>query len=264
MIKVLCIGDLVGRPGRTAIKEFLHSLVEQVNPTFTIANIENAARGFGVTDKVFREIAQYPIDGFTSGNHIFDKKEFFESLNRIPNLIRPLNYPKSNPGKGLMILKKNGVSLAVINIMGRAFTSILDCPFRTIDESLKELENSGVPIIVDFHAETTSEKQAMGWHLDGRVAAVFGTHTHVQTADERLLLKGTGYITDIGMTGAQDSITGMKKEPIIEKFKTHIHYPFSPPETSKVMLNGIILTIDETTNTCTHIKRVQCITETDT
>lgn len=218
-MKVLFIGDVIGSPGRRAIKTMLGKVREDHAIDLTIANAENLAGGFGVTPDILAETAALGIEGFTSGNHIWDKKEIIDQLDRIPNLIRPINYPPGNPGRGAMVLEtKKGVRLGVINLMGRAHMPPCDCPFRAAAAAVEEMINSTPCIVVDMHCETTSEKNAMGWYLNGRVSAVVGTHTHVQTADARILPGGTAYITDIGLTGGMDSVIGMETGMSIEKF----------------------------------------------
>ena len=217
-MRILFIGDIVGRPGRTIVKNNLSRIIKEENIDFIVANGENSAGGLGITKETYEELIIAGIDVVTLGNHTWDKKEVFEFINKSEKLIRPANYPEGNLGKGYVIVKKNDKNIAVVNINGRVYMDPVDCPFRTMDKVLKEIEGQADIIIVDFHGEASSEKQAMGWYLDGRVTAVVGTHTHVQTADERLLHNGTAYITDVGMTGPMDSILGMNKEIIVNKF----------------------------------------------
>ncbi len=221
-MRFLLIGDVIGRTGRNALKRFLPDIIERYNIDFIVANAENAAGGFGLTKKVYKGLIGLNIDVLTSGNHIFDKKEIFEIINE-ENILRPANYPTGVPGKGFNIFKKNDKKIAVINLMGRVFMGIpLDCPFRKFDEIYEKIKNKVDYIIVDFHAEVTSEKNAFGYYVDGRADIVFGTHSHVATADEKILPKGTVYITDVGMTGAYNSVIGMKIEEPIKKFLTGI------------------------------------------
>jgi metallophosphoesterase (TIGR00282 family) len=243
-IKILCIGDIVGKPGRRILKQALPMLQREHKINVTIANIENAAGGFGVTIKAYDELKDLDIQVFTSGNHIYDKRDIMTQFAQIPKVIRPLNFTEKSPGDGFKIITFNTFKIAVVNIIGRVFMNPTDCPFRAIQKHLEALRAITPIIIVDFHAETTSEKQAMGWFLDGKVSTVFGTHTHVATADERLLDQGTAYITDIGMTGAKDGILGMERGAIIEKFLTQLPAKFQASSSKKKMINGIIVTVD--------------------
>lgn len=219
-MNILCIGDIVGKPGRDFISARLHKLIEEYKVDFVVANGENCAHGVGITKKTYDELVNAGVNVITLGNHTWAKKEVLEFIEDKENLIRPANFPASNPGRGYVITQKSGKRIAVINLVGRVYMENYDCPFKKVDEILAEIENQADIIIVDFHAEATSEKLAMGWYLDGRVTAVFGTHTHVQTSDERLLPQGTGYITDVGMTGPYNSILGVDKDIIIKKFIT--------------------------------------------
>lgn len=252
-MKVLVIGDVMGKPGRDAMKEFLDKKKNEYD--FVIVNGENAAAGFGITPKIADEFFDLGVDVITSGNHIWDKKELYPYLDENKNILRPLNYPKGVPGFGYTI-KENvkGEKIAVINIQGRVFMPEVDSPFQRIEEVIEEIKKETKNIIVDFHAEATSEKLAMGWYLDGRVSAVYGTHTHVQTADERILEKGTGFINDVGMTGSHDSIIGMSIETVLPKFLTSLPSRFEVA-TGNVKVNGIELNIDKEGN-CKEINRI--------
>ena len=220
-IRVFAVGDVIGRPGRNILRTAIPILHKTYDWDALVVNVENAAGGFGLTPEVFAEFRKMPIDCMTSGNHIFDKKGYKEWMGDAPGLLRPLNLPSGSIGRGaLTVTLNNGLQLGVINIMGRTFMKPYDCPFRAVDKAVAELRQQTPLILVDFHAEATSEKMAMGWHLTGRVSAVWGTHTHVPTADGRVLDKTTGYLSDLGMTGAYDSVIGMKKEPVIEGFQT--------------------------------------------
>ncbi len=254
-IKVLCIGDLVGKPGRLMLKSWLPRIQKEHGINITIANIENISGGFGVTVKSYEELKELDIQVFTSGNHIYDKREIMSEFHRMPKLIRPLNFIEGAPGNGIRIFKYNTLKIAVVNLIGRVFMNTVDCPFRVMEKALAEIQKETPIIIVDFHAETTSEKQAMGWFLDGKVSAVYGTHTHVQTADERLLDNGTAFISDIGMTGAKDGILGMEREPVISRFLSQLPAKFQVSASSKRMINGIILTLNHN-GKATHIERV--------
>jgi len=220
-MKFLCIGDVIGRTGRNALKRFLPEVKEKYQPDFIVLNGENAAGGFGLTKKVYDELLSMGIDVITSGNHIFDKKEITQFIDQEEKLLRPANYPPQALGRGYGIYEKNGKKIAVINLMGRVFMGIpLDCPFRKFDEIYEKVKDEADYIIVDFHAEATSEKTAFGYYVDGRADIVFGTHSHVATADEMILPKGTAYITDVGLTGPKYSVIGMKIEEPIQKFIT--------------------------------------------
>jgi metallophosphoesterase (TIGR00282 family) len=222
-VKVLFIGDIVGKPGRRAVELFLRKVQEEHGVTFTVANGENAAGGFGITPSVAEDLFCAGIDVITTGNHVWDKKEALQLLPKEHRLLRPLNYPPGTPGVGSVVMKDSaGSPVAVINIEGRVFMRPQACPFRAVEEEIALLRKEARVILVDFHAEATSEKLAMGWYLDGKVSAVFGTHTHVQTADERILPEGTAYITDVGMTGPSESVIGVKKDIILRRFLTSL------------------------------------------
>ncbi|MEW6601138.1 MAG: TIGR00282 family metallophosphoesterase [Nitrospirota bacterium] len=256
-MKILFIGDIVGKPGRNAVKEGLPGLINKLKIDFVIANAENAAGGFGVTKSVGEELFALGIDVLTSGNHIWDKKEAVTYITKENRLLRPANYPGEVPGAGSIIMKTPaGEKVAVLNLSGRVFMQPLDCPFQTAQKELAALKEQTKVIIVDFHAEATSEKSAIGWYLDGEVSAVIGSHTHVQTADEKILPKGSAFITDAGMTGPTDSVIGVKKEQIINKFLTHIPVRF---ETAKgeTLLSCVVLEVNPKTGTSTSIQRLQ-------
>ena len=242
-VRVLFVGDVIGRPGRRALNLHLPTLVEKYSPSIIIGNGENAAGGIGMTEDVCRELFG-KFDVITSGNHIWDKKEGLECLKREPRLLRPANYPDRNPGMGAYVCEVNGgIKVGVLNLQGRVFMEPLECPFRAADESLENLRMQTNVIIIDFHAEATSEKQALGWYLDGKVSAVIGTHTHVQTADEKILPEGTAYLTDVGMTGGYNSVIGMKKEQAIQRFLTSRPHRFEPAK-GRLILSAVYLEID--------------------
>jgi len=242
-IGVLFIGDIIGRPGRDALKEVLPALRKKFGPSFVVANGENAAGGVGITEEIGQDLLAM-VDVLTSGNHVWDKKEALAYMEKEPRLLRPANYPPQNPGKGaIVVTDSGGRKLGVLNLQGRVFMEPLDCPFRTADEEIKRLRAETPIIIVDFHAEATSEKQALGWYLDGRVSAVIGTHTHVPTADERLLPEGTAYISDVGMAGARNSVIGIKREQAIQKFLTGRPHRFEP-EKDGLFLSAVFIEID--------------------
>ena len=243
-MNILCLGDIVGQPGRDILTQELSSIQSHHNIDFTVANIENAAAGFGFNQKIYNELLALNIDAFTSGNHVYAKRDVMQDFDSFDVLVRPLNFPKQHPGTGVRLFDCNGCKIALINIIGRVFMNLSDCPFKAMDDVLKTVDADIV--LVDFHAETTSEKQAMGWFLDGKVNVIFGTHTHVQTADCRVLSKGTGYVSDIGMCGAYDSVIGMDKTISVQKFITQLpdrHQPVKNP--SEYVIGALIITIED-------------------
>jgi hypothetical protein len=263
-MKILMVGDVVGKPGRRVLLDSLPGLYDRHNPELTIVNAENAAGGFGVTASVLDELLGNPhIDVLTSGNHIWDKLEALQLIDGQPRLLRPHNYPEGTPGQGWVVVKaSNGVKVGILNIMGTVFMHpVLDCPFRCADQVLSNKTEELDVVLVDFHAEATSEKMAMGWYLDGRVSVVVGTHTHVATADERILPDGTAYISDLGMTGCYNSILGMNKEKVLNRFLRRIPERFEPA-IGPAMLCGAIIDIDEISGQSRSIDRVT-ITETE-
>jgi len=256
-MKILFAGDIVGSPGRKAIAEFVPKIKRKEKVEFAIANGENAAGGSGITPRLSEEIFSSGIDVITSGDHIWKRKEILETLDEHNNILRPANYPPGVPGLGASVVKaKNGTLVGVINLVGRVFMEAVECPFRKAQEEISQIQKKTKIIIIDIHAEATSEKIAMGWYLDGSVSAVMGTHTHVQTADERILPQGTAYITDVGMTGPHDSVIGRKKEQILTRFITQLPTRFEMAD-EDVRLNGVILDIDEKTGKARSIERVQ-------
>jgi metallophosphoesterase (TIGR00282 family) len=255
-MNIFFIGDIVGAPGRRAVEELLPRVVDHYFIDLVVANGENASGGLGITPQVADQLLSQGIDLLTSGNHIWKHKEILPYLEETDRLLRPANYPPETPGRGFAILETAaGERAAVLNLEGRVFMSNLECPFRTAEQILASLPQEVKVILVDMHAEATSEKQAMGWFLDGRVSAVVGTHTHVQTADERVLPGGTGYITDIGMTGPVDSVIGMKKEIILERFLSQRPQPFKVAA-QNIQLQGVILKIDGQGH-CQELLRLQ-------
>ncbi len=256
-MRLLFIGDIVGRPGRRALKENLPGLQRELDIDFVVANGENAAGGNGITREVARELLASGIDVITMGNHVWDHKEIFELIEREKRILRPANYPPGVPGVGLGVFEtRGGVEIVVLNLAGRVFMPELDCPFRVADQLLEQLGDSQKVILVDFHAEATSEKMALGWYLAGRVSAVCGTHTHVQTADERVLPGGTAYITDVGMTGPRDSVIGVKKELVLSKFLTQLPRRFEVAP-GPYQFNAVVIDIDDETGEARQIKRIQ-------
>jgi len=251
------IGDIVGRPGRKAVKENLKDLIREFKLDFIVANGENAAGGMGITRDIAKELYACGIDVITMGNHVWNKREVIEYIAREDRILRPANYPPGTPGKGWQIFNTgNDMSVAVINLSGRVFMDNLDCPFRKADELLQKIAGRARVILLDFHAEATSEKVAMGRYLDGRVSAVCGTHTHVQTADECILPGGTAYITDIGMTGPRESIIGFKTSPILDKFISQMPKKFEVAQ-GLYQLNAVVIGINNDTGEATEIRRIQ-------
>jgi metallophosphoesterase (TIGR00282 family) len=244
LMKILFVGDVVGSPGREMIKEYLPKLKAKYRPQATIINGENAAGGRGITETIYKEFLETGANAVTLGNHTWDNKEIFDFIDHAKSMVRPANYPEGTPGTGLMFVKVEGIETAIINLQGRTFMQALDCPFQKADELIKKAKTRTNIIFVDFHAETTSEKQAMGWYLDGKVSAVIGTHTHVQTADNRVLPKGTAYLTDVGMTGPYDGILGMDREAVIKRFITSMPVRFEVPKTGRKQLSACIIDID--------------------
>ena len=257
-IKILFIGDVVGSPGRAAVKALVPKLKAREGIDVVIANAENSAGGTGITPRTARDLFQSGCDVLTSGDHIWRRPEVIEILNKEPCLLRPANFPKVTPGRGSVVFKTpQGVNIGVICLLGRVFIdTMVDPPFRIVQEEIKLLKESTPIIVVDMHAEATSEKVAMGWFLDGEVSAVLGTHTHIQTADEHILPKGTAYITDVGMTGPYDSVIGRKKDKIIETFLTGMPTRFELG-TEDIELDAALLEIDEKTGKALSIKRIR-------
>jgi 2',3'-cyclic-nucleotide 2'-phosphodiesterase len=253
---ILFIGDIFGKPGREIARRAIPALVEQRDIDFVIANVENSAAGFGVTGDIADTILSYGVDVMTTGNHVWDKKEVLEYIPREPRLLRPANFPVGVPGRGSIVGRtRTGEPVGVVNVMGRVFMSPLDDPFAVALREADALRAKARVIFVDFHAEATSEKVAMGWHLDGRVTAVVGTHTHVQTADERILPKGTACLTDAGMTGPHDSIIGVQIEPALTRFVNGMPAKFEAA-TGPGRLNAVIVTADPRTGLATAIERL--------
>ena len=255
-MKILFLGDIVGRPGRAAVRQLLPYLKESEKIDVVIANAENAAGGSGITPRIVEELEEYGVDVITSGDHIWKKKEIYDYLDKNDHVVRPANYPEGAPGMGGTVVKVGGKKVGVINLIGRVFMDAVDCPFKAAQKEVDRIKQETKIIIVDLHAEATSEKVAMGWFLDGKVSAVIGTHTHIQTADEKILPEGTAYITDCGMTGPYDSVIGRKKEEILRRFITQLPTRFETAE-SGVEMHGVIVEIDDATGKALNIKRVQ-------
>ena len=254
-MNILFVGDIFGRPGRNAASRFIPKLIDERSVDFCIANGENAAGGFGLTVNIAHKLFNYGVDVITSGNHIWDRKEAESVLADSDRILRPANYPPGVPGSGSTYVNKNGVTVGVINLLGRIFMQPIDDPFRSADAIINNISSITDIIIVDFHAEVTSEKMAMGWYLDGRVSAVLGTHTHVMTADERILPKGTAFISDVGMTGPHDSIIGVHIEQSLERIRKQVPVRFSPAEDG-LKFSAVLLDIDETTGKARSIERI--------
>ncbi|PYQ95523.1 MAG: TIGR00282 family metallophosphoesterase [Acidobacteria bacterium] len=256
MIRLLFIGDIVGRPGRDLVRYGLPAIVERHQIDLVIANAENSAAGFGITREIGDHLLEWGVDVMTSGNHIWDKKEALDYIGAEPRLLRPANYPAGAPGNGSYLARtRDGRSVGVVNVMGRVFMLNIDDPFTSVLREIETLKQRTRIVFVDFHAEATSEKIAMGWHLDGRVTAVVGTHTHVQTADERIMPKGTAYLTDVGMTGPHDSIIGVEIEAALGRFLTALPAKFDTA-TGNPRLNAVIIEADEATGRATGIERL--------
>lgn len=255
MIRGVFFGDIIGRGGRETIKKFLSEFTTNYRPDIIIANGENSSGGLGITPKTALELKEMGIDIITTGNHIWRKREMYNEIHRLQHIIRPANYPPGLPGMGYLTIKKKETEVAIINLEGRTYmNALIDCPFRTADEIIKNLNGIKI-IIVDFHAEATSEKRALGFYLDSRVSIVAGTHTHIQTADEDILPGGTGYITDVGMVGPLYSVIGLKKELAVDKFLTNRPNRYETGDGMQI-LNAIYFELSEETGRCTKIERI--------
>ncbi len=254
-MRVLLIGDIVGKTGRRMVGQHIRRFRQEHSIDFVVANGENAAGGNGLTHDVLDELLSCGIDVITSGNHIFDKKEIFQFIDDVPQVLRPINLPPGTPGRGYIVASPVGVPVAVVSVAGRAFMPFqYDDPFRALDELLASLKDQVQVVLVDFHAETTSEKAALAWYLDGRVAVVVGTHTHVQTADERILPGGTAFLTDLGMTGPADSVIGVKTELVIQKLRTQLPVRFDTAQ-GRGQFGALMVDIDPDKGTATRIER---------
>jgi metallophosphoesterase (TIGR00282 family) len=260
-LNIFCIGDIVGRPGRRIIAEKLKTLVAERDIDCVIANAENAAGGSGLTPQIHTKLQRYGVNLVTLGDHTYRKKDIIETLEKSEDIARPANFSEQAAGRGIASYKTGkGPAVAVVSLIGRLFMKPVDCPYHAIDKILPQLQQKADIIIVDFHAEATSEKIAMGYHLDGRVSLCFGTHTHVVTADEKILPKGTAYITDIGMTGAHDSVIGRGVESVLKSFRTQMPFPFEVA-TGDVKMNAILVTIDSNTKKAEQIERISISAE---
>src|SRR5262245_20063382 len=257
-LTVLCVGDVFGEPGRRAIISLLPGLKKQYEVDLAVVNVENAAAGYGVTPAIARGFLEQGADVMTSGNHIWDKKEIIEYIARENLLLRPANFPTGVPGAGSIVVKAGPHKVGVLNLMGRVFLPNLDCPFRKADEEIARLKQDTPIVVVDMHTEATSETLAMGWYLDGRASAVVGTHRHVQTADERILPKGTAYITDLGMTGPIDSVIGADPEQALQRFLTQMPNRLEPAK-GPAALHGALIRIDPETGRGLSIERLRVV-----
>jgi len=256
LVNILCIGDVYGEPGRRALAHWLPRLRAELEADLVVANVENAAAGFGVTPALARGFLAAGVDVMTSGNHVWDRKEIVEYLVKENLLLRPANYPRGAPGVGSVVVKAGAARVGILNLQGRTFMVPIDCPFARADEEVPRLRAETPVVIVDMHAEATSEKQAMGWYLDGRVSAVVGTHSHVQTADERILPGGTAFLTDLGITGPFDSVIGVRPELAIQRFVTGLPNRFEPAR-GRSRVQGALIRVDPESGRAVAIERVQ-------
>jgi hypothetical protein len=255
-MRILFIGDIVGRPGRIALKRWLPKLRRELSIDIVVVNAENAAGGLGVTPEILDELFQQGVQAVTLGNHTWRKKALIAAIDNYVNVLRPLNFPKGSPGRGSAVIPlDDGRKLGLVNAIGRIYMEPCDCPFEKTEEAVEELRKETHTILVDMHAEATSEKSALGWFLDGRCTAVVGTHTHVQTADERVLPGGTAYISDVGMTGPRDSVIGVEREIVIYKFRTGLPASFDVAK-EPAMVNGVVIESSDETGKAVSIERV--------
>ncbi|MDP4180271.1 MAG: TIGR00282 family metallophosphoesterase [Bacillota bacterium] len=254
-MKVLFIGDVVGNPGRKVAKEMINKIKKEEAIDFCIVNGENAAGGSGITYVIAQELYKSGVDGITLGNHTWSKNEILNFIESDNKIVRPANYPQELPGQGSVILNGKNGKIGILNLLGRVYMDNIDCPFKAADRELEHLKKEVKVVLVDMHAEATSEKIALAWHLDGRVSCVLGTHTHVQTSDERIFPFGTGYITDVGMTGPYEGVIGVNKEIVLRKFLTHMPVKFEVAK-GKVIFNAVVLEIDEVNGKTTNIRRI--------
>lgn len=256
-MKILFIGDVVGEPGRQALNQIIPKLKKREGVEFVIANGENVAGGSGITPALADTVFSYGVDVMTSGDHIWKRREIVDKLDTDRRIVRPANYPRGVPGSGsTVVTAENDTNVGVVNLVGRVFMQPVECPFRVAREEIEKIKSKATIIIVDMHAEATSEKIALGWYLDGMVSAIIGTHTHVQTADEKILPKGTAFISDAGMTGPFDSVIGRNKEAVLSRFITQMPSKFETAD-GDIQLHGVIVDVDEKTGKAESIKRVQ-------
>jgi len=255
-LNILCIGDVVGRPGRRVLADKLRNLVDERSIDCVIVNAENAAGGSGLTPQIYEKLLRYGVHLITLGDHAFRKRDIIETLETATNIVRPANFSESAAGRGTGVYQTGkGTTVGVLALIGRLFMKPADCPYAAADKWIPRLQQQADILVVDFHAEATSEKIAMGYHLDGRAGICFGTHTHVATADETILPKGLAYITDVGMTGAHDSVLGRKTQSVLKSFRTQMPVPFEVA-TGDVRMNGILVTVDSNTKRAEHIERI--------
>lgn len=256
-MRLLFVGDVVGEPGIRALKQTLSPLNQALKPDITVVNGENAApSGKGITHAIVKTFRQLGIDVITLGNHAWDQEEIFDFIDEDTEVIRPANYPKGTPGRGYVIVKREKCSVGICNLMGRSFLAPLDCPFRKADELVETIRQKTPIIVFDFHGEASAEKKAMGWHLDGRVSAVVGTHTHVQTADERILPNGTAFISDVGMVGAYDGVIGIDRDVVLKKFLTQLPVRFEVQE-GRWQFNAVLIEVDPMSGKAESIQRIR-------
>ena len=254
-MKILFLGDVVGRKGRNAVKEFLPEFKERNRVDIVVVNGENSAGGYGINDKIISDFFKWGVDVITSGNHIFDQKKYLYLLEEEKRLLRPINYPDTVKGKGFYLLEKDNVKVLIVSAQGRVFMDNIDCPFQKLSEFVEKYSKITKNIFIDFHAEATAEKQALGFFLDGKVTAIVGTHTHVQTSDERLLPKGTAFLTDLGMCGSFNSVIGMDIEKAVKRLIDGIGYRLEP-EKENVWVNGALIEFDESIGVAGKITRI--------
>jgi hypothetical protein len=260
-LSILFIGDIVGAYGRAIVKHLLPEIKKEYPSDLIIANGENSAHGYSITEKIYNEFLEMGIDAITMGNHMWEKKEVVSKISAFEKMVRPANYPPGVPGKDHLILGVKGIKVGIVNFLGRVFMQCMDCPFQSAEKLIPKVKEQAKIIIADMHAEATSEKCAMGYFLDGKVSAVIGTHTHVMTADERILSGGTAFISDIGMVGAQESIIGMNKEQILKRFTTQMPEKFEPTESGPGLFNAVVLKIDPQNGKALEVKRIWRVTE---
>ncbi|MFA4967393.1 MAG: TIGR00282 family metallophosphoesterase [Candidatus Margulisiibacteriota bacterium] len=263
-ITVLFIGDIVGSLGRSTVRELLPEIKKRHKIDLVIANGENSAHGYSITEKIYNELIEMGVDAITMGNHLWEKRELIQKIGSFTKLVRPANFPPGTPGQDFLILDVNGIKVGLTNFLGRVFMQCIDDPFQAADRVLPKIREFAKIIIVDFHAEATSEKTAFAMYLDGKVSAVLGTHTHVMTADDRIFKDGTAFISDVGMVGALDSIIGMNKEQIIKRFRTQMPEKFEPTNTGPALFNAVLLKIDAENGMAIEIKKIKEISQTAT
>jgi len=260
-MNILFIGDVVGAYGRAIVRHLLPEIKKEYPTDLIIANGENSAHGYSITEKIYHEFLEMGIDAITMGNHMWEKKEIVSKIPSLERLVRPANYPPGAPGRDHLVIEVKGVKVGIVNLLGRVFMQCMDCPFQAAEKLIPKVKEQARIVIVDMHAEATSEKCAMGYFLEGKVSAVIGTHTHVMTADERILPAGTAFISDIGMVGAQDSIIGMNKAQILKRFTTQMPEKFEPTEAGPGLFNAVVIKIDPATGKAQEIKRIFRTTE---